>query len=184
MTTRNEHRKISKGFSLVELIVAVGLFAIVMSLATGAYLIMISVNRQAQGLATGIDNLSFALETMTRNIRTGINYQCSSCSGATSITVTSSNGGSSQVAQTFTYSLANGAITQSIGAGSAAPLTDPSVTVTALTFIVTGQSPYSSGQDIQQPYVTILVSGSVTTGPGKTQSFSIETGAVMRGTDL
>ena len=117
MTTRNEHRKISKGFSLVELIVAVGLFDIVMSLATGAYLIMISVNRQAQGLATGIDNLSFALESMARTIRTGTNYQCTTgnpctVSNGLPFTVTNSDTG---VALNYSYSAtAGGSINQTV----------------------------------------------------------------------
>ncbi|HVM58918.1 MAG TPA: prepilin-type N-terminal cleavage/methylation domain-containing protein, partial [Candidatus Paceibacterota bacterium] len=64
----------SGGYTLVELIVAMGLFAIIMTLSTGAYLIMISVNRHAQAISTGIDNLSFALEDMTRTIRTGTVY--------------------------------------------------------------------------------------------------------------
>ena len=71
---RTPTARLVSGYTLVELIVAVGLFALVMLLAAGAYLMMIGVNRQAQGIATGIDNLSFALETMTRSIRTGTNY--------------------------------------------------------------------------------------------------------------
>ncbi|MDE1945523.1 MAG: prepilin-type N-terminal cleavage/methylation domain-containing protein, partial [Patescibacteria group bacterium] len=61
----------SRGYTLIELIVAIGLFAVVMTLASGAYLIMIGVNRETEGLATGIDNLSFVLESMTTAMRTG-----------------------------------------------------------------------------------------------------------------
>ena len=61
--------KRARGYTLIELMVAVGLFAIVMMLASGAYLVMIGVSRQTQGIATGVDNLAFALETMTRITR-------------------------------------------------------------------------------------------------------------------
>ena len=64
------------GYTLVELIIAIGLFSIIMTLSSGAYLMMIGLNRQAQGIATGINDLSFAIETMTRDIRTGSLYSC------------------------------------------------------------------------------------------------------------
>ena len=61
----------SRGYTLIELIVAVGLFALVMTLVSGAYLVMISVTQAGSRYGDWSDNLSFALETMTRTIRTG-----------------------------------------------------------------------------------------------------------------
>ncbi|MEK7114077.1 MAG: hypothetical protein AAB850_00815, partial [Patescibacteria group bacterium] len=60
-------------------------------------------------------------------------------------------------------------------------LTDPSVAVSSLMFYAfgTGKPP-----DYQQSRVTIIVSGTVSSGPGKTQPFTVETGATMRGSDL
>ena len=165
-----------RGYTLIELVVAVGLFALVMTLASGAYLLMINLNRQAQAVATGIDNLSFALETMTRTIRTGTVYNCNyigDCQyGGSTFSVKDEN------LVTQVYTLSGGAITQ-----NGVPLTDSSsgsVTVSSLTFYVSG----STAGDNYQPYVTIIASGTVSSGPGKTQAFSVETGAAMRGTDL
>jgi prepilin-type N-terminal cleavage/methylation domain-containing protein len=160
------------GYTLIELIVAIGLFALIMMLVSGAYLMMISVTKQAQGIATGIDNLSFALETMTRTIRTGTNYSCNGvgdCFGGSIFSVKNSSG------TTMTYSLSGGAIVQNNAA-----LTDPSVNITSLTFYVSG----TKTGDAYQPHVTITVSGTVSAGPGKTEPFSIETGATMRGIDI
>ena len=161
------------GYTLVELIVALGLFSIVMLLASGAYLMMIGISRQAQGIATGIDNLSFALETMTRTIRTGRNYSCNSIgdcqSGGTRFSVTDASGNS------VTYTLTNGIITQN-GVG----LTDPSVNVSSMTFYAFGTTP----ADAFQPHVTIIVAGTVTYAAGKSEPFTVETGAAMRGSDL
>ncbi|MFA6969108.1 MAG: prepilin-type N-terminal cleavage/methylation domain-containing protein, partial [Candidatus Paceibacterota bacterium] len=87
-TTYNLQPTTSRGYTLIELIIAVGLFALVMLLASGAYIMMIGLSRQAQGIATGINNLSFALETMTRDIRTGTNYNCGGlgdCSSGASV---------------------------------------------------------------------------------------------------
>jgi len=65
------------------------------------------------------------------------------------------------------------------------PLTDPSsVTISSLMFYVSGTGTYTATGDINQPHVTIIVSGTVSAGPGKSQAFSVETGATMRGTDL
>lgn len=170
----SERRKARGGYTLVELIVAVGLFASIMTLASGAYLIMLSVARQTQSIATGIDNLSFVLESMTRTIRTGTHY---SPLGSDSFSFVDQNG------QPHTYSLGSQAgASGSVGAIllDGAVLTAPTVNVTALTF-------YTSGTvvgDTDQPHVTITVTGAVTSGPGKTEPFNVETGATMRGSDI
>ena len=160
------------GYTLIELIISVGLFALIMTLATGAYLVMIGINRQVQGFTTGIDNLAFALEDMTRSIRTGTLY--SSTQGNT-FSFTRSDG-----VTTVTYSLSGSAIQKSINGGAASPLTDPSVTITSLIFYPVGTAP----GDTEQPRVTMVVSGTVSSGPGKTESFTVETGATMRGSDI
>jgi prepilin-type N-terminal cleavage/methylation domain-containing protein len=166
----------SRGYSLVELIVAVGLFSMVMTIATGAYLIMISANRQAQSISTGINNLSYALEDMTRGIRTGSGYACSN----NSITFKDVD------AKPTMYELSGTKIRKSTNGGLTwSDLTDPAVTVTTLLFTCTGTKPYSLDNDITQAHVTIQVSGSVSAGAGRpAKSFNVETGATMRGSDL
>ncbi len=173
-----------RGFTLIELIVALGIFAIVMTLAAGGYLVIIGANRQAQASATSIDSLSFALETMTRDIRTGTHYHCGSPSGGDC-----SNGASSfyftdSAGESVSYSLAGASGAQYIVKtvnGSSGALTDSaSINVKTLTFFVSGTTP----GDAYQPHATVVVTGSVSAGPGKTESFSVETGATMRGTDL
>ena len=169
----------SRGYTLIELIVAMGLFSLIMLLASGAYLILIGANRQAQAISTGIDNLSFALESMTRSIRTGTNYNCGGLgdcpNGASSFSVVDDNGAS------VTYSLVGSAIQKMTG-NTASTLTDPSVTISSLTFYAFGTHPVPT--DYQQARVTIIVSGTVSSGPGKTEPFTIETGATMRGSDI
>lgn len=143
-------------------------------LASGAYLVMIGISRQTQSIATEVNNLSFALETMTRTIRTGTDYSCAGggdCSGGTSFSVKNSSG------VTTNYTLSNGIITQ-----NGIPLTDPSVNVSSLAFYASGTAKPPS--DYQQPRVTIVVSGSVSSGAGKSEPFTIETGATMRGSDI
>ncbi|HUX80765.1 MAG TPA: prepilin-type N-terminal cleavage/methylation domain-containing protein [Candidatus Paceibacterota bacterium] len=178
-----ENVKRHSGFTLIELIVATGVFALVMLLASGAYLMMISLNRQAQGLATGIDNLSFALETMTRDIRTGSKYSCGpalglgDCTGGTSFSFVNEAG------VTTTYNLSGTALQQMVGTTQSV-LTEPAVTITSLVFYVYGSAPASAG-DRQQAHVTMIISGQVSSSASKvSQKFTIETGATMRGSDI
>lgn len=178
-----------RGFTLIELIVATGLFALVMVLSSGAYLLMIGLSRQAQGIATGIDNLSFAVEAMARDIRTGSAYNCGGIgdcpppSGANSFSFTNTNGAS--VSYSCSGTLGNcsastpGALQETVGT-TLSTLTDPSVSVSSLTFYTVG----TAKGDGQQPHVTIIVSGTVTYAAGKSEPFTIETGATMRGSDL
>lgn len=188
-TPRTQGRSREAGYTLVELIIAVGLFALIMVLVAGAYLMMIALNRQAQATATGINNLSFGLEEMTREIRTATRYNCNtsgggSCpAGGTAFFLTDSTGAvvsySRSVSSSYCGALGGGCIVKTAG-GSTHPLTDPSVNITALTFYVTG----TTAGDTAQPHVSIIISGTVVGGPGKIIPFTVETGATMRGSDL
>lgn len=169
----------SRGYTLIELIVAVGVFALVMVLAAGAYLMMISFNRQVQSSVTGINTLASALDSMTRSIRTGINYNCGGFGdcpdGASSFSLMDETG------RFVSYDRVDSAIHATVN-GVTSTLTDPSVEISSLMFYVTGSSRVPN--DYEQSRVTIVLSGSISAGPGKTQSFTIETGASMRGSDI
>ncbi|MFT7644712.1 MAG: prepilin-type N-terminal cleavage/methylation domain-containing protein [Candidatus Paceibacteria bacterium] len=64
------------GFSLVEMIVSLGLFSVVITISVGALLMLVATNEQLQSEQTVMTNLSFAIDSMTREIRTGTNYYC------------------------------------------------------------------------------------------------------------
>ncbi len=173
--------KSGKGYTLIELMIAIGLFAFVMTLTSGAYLMMIGATRKTQGIVTGIDNLAFALESMTRTIRTGGEYNCGGlgdcAGGANSFSVLNAEG------NTITYTLgsqSNGS--QAVGAimANGVALTSPAINVTALMFYATG----TSSSDALQPQVRISAGGNVSVGPGQTEPFSVETSATSRGIDL
>ncbi len=68
----------SRAFTLVEMIVALGIFSIVAVVALGALVKIISVNQKAQTLHQAMTNLSFSLESISRELRTGAKLHCES----------------------------------------------------------------------------------------------------------
>jgi prepilin-type N-terminal cleavage/methylation domain-containing protein len=70
-----------KGFTLIEMLVSVGLFSIVMLVAVAAILSIIGTNKKAQGINNVANNLNFAVESMVRDMKTGFLYKCPSSNG-------------------------------------------------------------------------------------------------------
>lgn len=68
--------KAGRGFTLVEMMVAIAVFSIVMVVATGALLNVIDANQKAQAIKTAINNVNFALESISKDMRVGTDYSC------------------------------------------------------------------------------------------------------------
>lgn len=173
------------GFTLIEMIVSVGLFAIVMLVAMGAYLSLINLDRKARATNDLVTNLTFAVDTMERSLRTGSSYQCNggtNCwpSGASKLSFVDDQG------RTVTYLVkTDNTIGECIGgsctASNAKSLTDPRITIQSLMFYVRG---VGTG-DTLQPRVTFLMKGTLTpdaiTGP---ITFTIQSTASQRAIEL
>ena len=69
-------RKTQAGFTLIEMIVSLAIFSIIVTMTIGALLVLIANNQKLQGEQSVMTNLSFALDSMTREIRTGTSYYC------------------------------------------------------------------------------------------------------------
>lgn len=184
-----------KGFTLIELLVATAVFTIVMVVALGALLALSEANRRAELLNASVNNLDFALDTMSRTIRTGVNYHCGS-SGTLATPADCSLTPSSFIAvlaadgSKVAYCLDGTTIKrQSIAPGVAGflgndctdtskyiPLTSPDVIVTNLSYYVIG-APLA---DAKQPKATILISAYVVTKPGQKSYFNVQTSVTQR----
>ncbi len=70
--------RLTGGFTLVEMLVSIGIFSVVMVVALGALVAMSEADRKAQSLNSAVNNLSAALDSMTRSIRVGTTYHCGS----------------------------------------------------------------------------------------------------------
>lgn len=67
-----------KGFTLIEIMVSLAIFTVVAVIAVGALLKVMDANRKSINLKTAINNLNFALESMSREMRVGSDYYYSS----------------------------------------------------------------------------------------------------------
>lgn len=193
-------RNNERGFTLVEMIVSIGLFAVVMLVSVGALLSLTGANRKAQALQSVMNNLNIALDGMVRNIRMGTNYQCSgpaaqgwqNCpNGDTTIAFkpycdpTTCN---AQTLQNWEYKFiassgnVHGYIERSEDGGTTwTQLTAPEVSIQSVEFYVVGADP----TDVLQPKVVIVIKGQAGAIAGQTQTtFHVEATAVQRELDL
>ena len=60
-----------KGFTLIEMMVSVSIFAIVMLISMGAILTIIDANRKSRTLTSVMNNISFAFDSITRTVKSG-----------------------------------------------------------------------------------------------------------------
>ena len=67
---------LKKGFTLIEMIVSIAIFTVVALVAVGAFLKIIDLNNKSHTLKDSINNLNFALDAMSRDLRVGSNYYC------------------------------------------------------------------------------------------------------------
>lgn len=69
-------KNLNKGFTLIEIIVSLAIFSIVALVAVGALIKIVDANKKAQSLKTAINNVNYALEAISRDVRAGTNYYC------------------------------------------------------------------------------------------------------------
>lgn len=72
----------SKGFTLVELLVSIAVFAIIMIAAGSAFSYMVKARKSASTVQQGTENARNALETMAKNLRMSTIYKCKDVLGA------------------------------------------------------------------------------------------------------
>lgn len=173
-----------RGYSLLEMIVSVGIFGIVMLAATGAYLSLIKLDREARATNDLANNLTFAVDSMARAIRTGTAYKCNNSSASPNCTSTAGTSfgflDSESPARSIVYTLSSNQIVATIN-GTTYPITDPRVRIESMSFYVRG---VGTG-DGTQPNVTFTIVGSLQTDAGQSpRTFTLQSGATQRFLDL
>lgn len=191
---QKKHSENERGFSLVEMIVAVGLFAVVMLVSTSTLLSLVGANRKSHALQSVMSNLNIALEGMVRSIRMGSTYHCGGapyssaqdCAEGTTFAFESFSG------DTWIYWFSedeNGigriykSETGDLSEGHA--VTAPSVSIEKLEFYVVGTASGEEDPANIQPKVVIVVKGVARADEARTSStFAIQATAVQRILDL
>lgn len=166
-----------RGFTLIEMIVSVAIFATVVLIAVGALLSIIDVNRKANELRVVMENLNFAIESIARDVRTGTDYGCTrnrprNCSDKTKLFFTDQEG------RSVRYAKADDAITRQVNSGDAVPITSSEIFIEDVHFWVTGV-----GADGEQPRVLMTVQGMAGVEGKNETRFSLQTTISQRDTD-
>lgn len=191
-------RKGSRGFTLIEMMVAVTIFTIVMMVSAGAILSIVEANRKAQSLKSVINNLNFTLETISRNIRVGTNYRCMDLAGSgipnsnlgiaqdcpnggNVIAFESQDGNPGTSSDQLVYIFNAGGIFRQIGSGgnTRVRLTSDAVTIDLMRFTVSGVA----DGDGEQPRVQMVVRGRAQVG-GVESVFNLQTSVTQRVLDI
>lgn len=173
--------RLSRGFTLVEIIVSVGLFSVVMLVATSAYLSIITLDKEGRATNELVANLHFTIESMVRNVRTGVSYTCAGAGNGTcsQLSFTDASG------QPTTYLLKSDGtlgqcVTGSCTSVTAVSLTDSRITITNLLFNVRG---VGSGDSVQ-PQVLMSIQGTMPSSSNRSVNFTLQTTAAQRFLEL
>ncbi len=200
LTTRQQ-----QGFSLIEVLVSLSIFAVVVTISVGSLLMLINANAKTQQIQVLINNVSAALDGMVRDIRTGDAYQCANVSsldfvtanatpqdcpnGAASFAFTESGGsltgptGSHRIGYRFEVDNDGiGRIERKIESGNWMPITPASVNISELDFVLTNAEPLLGNE--QSPVVTVYVAGFILGVDGGESSFSLQTTITQNALDI
>ncbi len=192
-----------KGFTLIELMVATSIFMIIMLMAMGSLVISSDSAKKSEGLRFAMDNVNFAMESMTRSLRTGTHYSCVLSGGTVDLSMTpepsdcplqGNNPGSllafmpaaadvDNLPSPFAYQKVKrgDGLTSTLercDRNGCVDVVSSDVDVEDLRFYVDGSYP----DDMVQPRVYILMKGTVTV-KGEPTSFAIQTVASQRSTE-
>ena len=201
----------NKGFTLVEVLVSLSIFTIVVVISVTVLLVLVDASARAQNSQSIITNLSFALDSMTREIRTGSDYFCAVESGflpvdgaetqdcsSGGIVFSFTEGGRSLTGATpndsrrIGYRVEKGRLERRLGNGDGTgspnsaldwiAVTSPDIDIETLEFFVTGSE--RGLADGVTPVVTVYLSGTVGDEDATRTPFNIQTTIAQRILDI
>jgi prepilin-type N-terminal cleavage/methylation domain-containing protein len=201
------HAQKNRGFTLIEMLIAVTLFSVVMLVAVGTLLSLVTANRKAQALQSVMNNLNIALDDMARSIRMGSQYHA----GSSGNFLTTSDGDNVNGEVIFAFEPYGNkntdnptvywydSVTKAVyrcrpqPTGTACnaspsssdpmyvPLTSPEVLINNMKFYAAG----TTRGDIQQPRVVMVIQGTASASDQKAKTtFHVQVTAAQRLLDL
>ena len=192
----------NKGFSLVEMLVAVAIFMSIMTVAVSSLISIINANNKAQSIKSTIDSVTFAIENISRDMRVGSGYKCLDSSGNWNITCDLINGSkavkyTNSSGDNIIYKF-NGDTNKSLGVltreispcpdkADTCPVDlisqDSNVNISNMTFYVIGADCEDGGGSCAnrtQPRVVITASGLISSKGSPDTSFNLQTNISQR----
>lgn len=192
-----KRRKQQSGFTLIELMVSLMIFIVVVLAAVGSLYAVNTASKKVQAMRSVLDNLTFAIEAMSRTVRTSASVVCGgslntsgnpncpfSSPATNSMLLVSSTLGTEQLVE---YRLGantngNGAIQKRFQESGVwtnwISLTAPEINIQKLQFYVDG----ASSADGKQSAVQVFVGGQAISN-GETSPFAIQTFISERATE-
>jgi prepilin-type N-terminal cleavage/methylation domain-containing protein len=162
----NNMRK--QGFTLIEIMVSVALLSVVVVGCVGAFISITDVSRRARAEQSMMDNVSFAVETMVREIRLGYSYSHGSTGNEYYIKFKNS------ADKWVEYQLNGNAIERKEDTDlSFSALTSTGLTIDVLKFDI-------DNTPDKQPRVIVIVKGKITDTKHGEKTFVIQTLATQR----
>jgi len=192
----------SKGYTIIETMISVAIFLVIVEFGMGSLLGASSLHKKSQDMRSILDSLSFIIDDISRNVRTGFKYQCfrkntdatlspatlgnpRSCVDGWAIAFESDAGNTSTLTDQVVYYIASGKIWKSTdGAQNFTTLTADEISIDTVSgFSVLGAESPSGSTNRQQPLIVIRFAGSITYKNVVTP-FYIETSASQRLIDI
>ena len=201
MAQNAQHITKQRGYTIIETMIAISLFLVVVMFGMTSLLNANLVSRKTQDLRSILDNLSFIMDDISRNLRTGYDYRCydisasgpvvtgvpQSCAKGWAIIFKPQTYSSADTNQ-MAYSVTGGKIYKSTDSGANfIPVTLDEVTIQTVSasyspFSVLG-APSPGSSDYQQPFVIIRLVGTITY-KGVDTKFSLQTSVSQRLIDI
>jgi len=185
----------SRGFTLVEVMISTTLFTVAVILSLGAVLSANAAYQRASAQRALMDNISYIMEDMTRNLRLGSNFDCGGTGGdcKNGSNILSFTDVSGVKKATYYITNDNSGIDCYIGKSSeflpvdinlvpdVSVLTSPEIKIDCNKsgFIVVGVSASGGGSTGGQPLVVIKIAGKVMV-KDKEVNFNLETAVSQR----
>ena len=205
---QNKNNK-KNGYTIIETMISVSIFLVVVMAGMGALLNANLLHSKSQNMRSIVDNLSFIMEDMSRNLRTGYNYYCinsshpniptnsndtNSCSNGDGKGISFKATGSSAGQWVYNLSFCDGkeGICKSVDGGNPVQLVPDEVVIdSSSSFTVVGAEPpeydlygtLSDPTNERQPFVTIRLVGFIDLKGIKTP-FSLQTSVSQRKLDI
>lgn len=144
--------KAREGFTLLELLIGMGMFVIIATIAVGGFAHTLKTQRQAAGLIAVNSSMSLTIEQMIREVRTGYDFcvRGQDCLGESELSFRNAEN------NVVTYCLHDGAIRRGTGGGVCGGsgfrnITASHVLIHSLSFAVSG----NDASDGLPPRITV-----------------------------